>query len=53
MRAITIILSDDNQNPDVNTLEDIFDFILNELEASGIGAYMNIQEINTDKEITE
>lgn len=45
MQAVTVILSKDNENEDVQTLEDLLGFILNELENVGIGATLKIQEV--------
>ncbi len=47
-RHISIEISPDNDHPDVQTLDDLYWFILNELESAGIGAFMAIINTATD-----
>ena len=43
-RKIVIVLSSENENDDVKTVEDLFGFIQNELENANIGALMSIEK---------
>ena len=43
-REIVITLSPENENQDVVDLDDLLSFIVNELENSNIGAYLEIKE---------
>ena len=45
MKMLTIILSSDNENDEIQTIEDLQGFILNELENADIGALLKIQEV--------
>jgi hypothetical protein len=44
-RALTIVLSSENDNEEIRTLEDLQGFILNELENADIGALLKIVEV--------
>ena len=45
IKAVTIILSGDNES-NVRTLEELTEFLMNELENANIGALLKIQEID-------
>jgi hypothetical protein len=42
---LTIVLSSENDNEEIKTLEDLQGFILNELENADIGARLEIVEV--------
>jgi hypothetical protein len=44
-RALTIVLSSENDNEEIRTLENLQGFILNELENADIGALLKIVEV--------
>jgi hypothetical protein len=45
MRALTIVLLPDNENDEIQTLEDLQGYLLNELENADIGVLLKIQEV--------
>lgn len=48
-REIVITLSNENENQDIVDIEDLFNFIINELENANIGAYLEIKKTSQDK----
>ena len=48
-REIIITLSPENENRDIVDLDDLFSFIVNELESANIGAYLEIKETTTEQ----
>lgn len=48
-KILTIVLSNDNKNDDIRTLEDLMHFILNELENANVGALLKIENLESTK----